>query len=462
MCSVTSCCSPAPYTRLVQGASKRWIQGTVPRILLRIMHKLSSKCARGSATSRYSAVCALLVLVLTTSGSAGCIWLDDFGKFKIGDAGPRDLPDARADGSDAAADSATSERCKDVDCSDLDGECTKGVCNPASGKCEPQAAKDGTACFDANPCTVADTCNDGECLGEALDCSALDDDCSQGMCDPETGGCTFGPTSTSQSCNDLNGCTLNDRCTGDPDDLCRGELAPSGTVCDDFYSCTGTDAAPDKCDDKGMCQAGAPVAAGTRCDDDNECTISDRCDGEGVCDGDATREGEPCQQACASNTICQDGECSGKDGAVVAYNNQCLTSFCGISNICQDKWKTDQVCQCGCGYEDSACSSCSSYMCQGLGDHKAARWCDSAGKPSSNCPDSLKNDGKCDCGCQFEDPDCNGGACCSGTSDKGCENSFVEDCVCNNKANGNAECCTNEWTDRCAELAVNLGCMICP
>jgi hypothetical protein len=101
-------------------------------------------------------------------------------------------------------------------------------------------------------------------------------------------------------------------------------------------------------------------------------------------------------------------------------------------------------------------------MCQALGDHKAARWCDTAGKSASNCPDSLKNDGKCDCGCQFEDPDCNGKACCSGTGTKGCNDSYIEECVCDRRPNGDPSCCTAEWTDRCAELALNLGCMLCP
>jgi hypothetical protein len=101
-------------------------------------------------------------------------------------------------------------------------------------------------------------------------------------------------------------------------------------------------------------------------------------------------------------------------------------------------------------------------MCQTLGDHQAARWCDDTGKPADNCPDELKSDGKCDCGCQFDDPDCNGGSCCSGTGDAGCDNSYVEECVCARGLNGDPSCCTGEWTDRCAELAVNLGCMLCP
>jgi hypothetical protein len=167
---------------------------------------------------------------------------------------------------------------------------------------------------------------------------------------------------------------------------------------------------------------------------------------------------------CTSNTTCQAGEClPPKSDVAPAYDSRCLFSFCGdLSDLCQDRWKTDLVCHCGCGYEDPACSACSPYMCQSHTDHKAARWCDDTGKAAANCPDSLKNDGKCDCGCQFDDPDCNGGKCCSATGQSGCDNSYVEACVCDRRPNGDPSCCTEKWTDRCAQLAVNLGCMLCP
>jgi hypothetical protein len=439
------------------------------------MHMLSSKCAPRppGERKRLSAVRVLTLLVLAsgvsgTLGATGCIWLDDFGKFKIGDAGPeRDLPDGQTGlpESDAAAggDAETSERCRDVDCSDLDKECMKGVCDPGTGECTTRSVADGEACFDGNPCTFSDSCKAGACSGQALDCSALDDECSDGMCDPETGGCKFGPNQASQPCDDANACTVNDRCTDDPDERCAGEDAPAGASCTDFETCTGTDAEPDACNGTGRCIAGGPVAEGTTCDDESNCTAADKCDGEGFCVGTPEREGQPCNEDCTSNTTCRAGRCIPSDDDVApTYDSQCLFSFCGATSICQEKWKTDLVCHCGCGYEDPACSPCSPYMCQAHDGHEAARWCDDSGKPATNCPDSLKGDGKCDCGCQFDDPDCNGGDCCSGTGEAGCGDSYVEDCVCQNGLNGDSTCCSGEWTDRCAQLAVNLGCMLCP
>lgn len=399
---------------------------------------LSSKSARS--------ICALFVFSFATSA---CIWLDDFDKFKIGDAGIR--PDAGPDAGPNAGDAGSDAASRDAGPSEL--------CDNAA---------DGTACFDGNPCTFGDRCNGGSCVGEPLDCKALNDDCSDGVCDPETGGCAFGPIRVSNTCDDANACTDNDRCTEDPANRCVGQEAPAGTTCSDFNSCTGTEDEPDACGERGDdlgfgCIPGELVAAGTLCDDLSECTASDKCDGEGVCEGDSVREGEPCQQDCASNTTCRAGKCvPDDDDDAPTYNKQCLNSFCGATDLCREEWKTDLVCHCGCGYEDPACSACSPYMCQALGEHKAARWCNDSGESADNCPEDLKNDGKCDCGCQFEDPDCNGGDCCSGTGEAGCNDSYIEECVCGNLLNGDQSCCTGEWTDRCAQLAVNLGCMLCP
>jgi hypothetical protein len=266
----------------------------------------------------------------------------------------------------------------------------------------------------------------------------------------------------SKECDDLNPCTEHDRC--DDKGGCNGPFVAQGTMCSDLESCTGTVAAPDNCDGNGHCSHGGPVAAGTSCDDDNTCTDGDHCDGDGSCIGAAVREGQACGEACAGNMRCQSGECVTVNDAVPTFDKRCVLNFCGVSNICPDQWQHDFVCQCGCKFEDGDCNDCSARMCQNdqTQGHRAERWCDQSGKAVNNCPDSLKKDGKCDCGCQFVDPDCSGGACCKATGKAGCDDTFVEDCVCNHLTNGAPECCTDGWTQRCADLAVNLGCMTCP
>ncbi|MEY4581118.1 MAG: hypothetical protein RL701_5821 [Pseudomonadota bacterium] len=409
----------------------------------------------------------VLWLVYLVVGTTGCIWLDDFNKFSISDSGvaggSSDAGRRDAGSSDDAGPDGAQDRCKNVDCGKLTAECTRGRCNPATGACESLPINNGQACFDGNPCTERDRCRAGACVGEALNCAGFDDECSQGACDPELGGCTFGKNRMSQTCDDANPCTLGDRCT--EDGLCLAQSnANSGAKCDDFNACTGTENTPDHCNGSGRCIDGAPVAAGSTCDDDSECTGSDKCDGDGECHGTAVREGQPCEQACTGNTTCQAGVCKPANDATPAYDPSCVLNFCGRESICRASWEGDRVCHCGCDFDDPDCSACSARMCQSdrsLG-HEATKWCGNGGRVAENCPDSLKTNGRCDCGCQFADPECNGGSCCDGTGKAGCGNAFVEACVCKHETNADPSCCRDAWTPRCAELAVNLGCMLCP
>jgi hypothetical protein len=429
-------------------------------------------------------------MALLTHG-AGCIWLDDFGKFKIVDGGvapdasdaqtgpaqpdahvvdaahPADAraPDADARSGDEDAEAPARDAggsCTGVDCSKLDSDCTRGVCDPRTGTCSAEARRGGQSCFDDNPCSQNDRCADGRCVGQQIDCSAFDDECSQGVCDPQVGGCTYGPTRQSLPCDDVNPCTLNDRCT---DQGCVAESdAPTTTNCTDFNACTGTSATPDHCDGAGACLPGAPGPSGTKCDDDSECTAADQCDGSGNCDGMPVREGEPCQTKCTSNTRCRAGACETVANATPEHDPRCVLNLCGEASICRPEWEHDLVCHCGCDFLDPDCNECSARMCQTDVSlkHSAQRWCDDNGKAIDNCPDSLKGNGRCDCGCQFSDPDCSGGSCCAATGHAGCDNAFVQACLCQHETNPEPSCCTGQWTARCATLAVGLGCMVCP
>jgi hypothetical protein len=456
--------------------------------------------------------------------ASGCVLIDDFGKFKVQtrdrdastgdastDAARSDRPDAASDASaDANLPPDTSAACKNVnctaldsdcmrgecqsgkcvavaakngescggdkcttckdgacgspkDCASLDGDCTRGACNPSTGECEASAINEGKACFDKNPCSYGELCQAGACVGKAFDCSAYDDECSQGVCDPSAGGCTFGPNRMSQTCSDANPCTLNDRCTSSG--ICRSdENAPAGATCDDYNACSGTDLGPDACDSAGKCVPGDSVLAGTVCDDDNECSTNDACDGFGLCVGDPTREGELCNTGCSANTTCQGGYCGPTTGAVPNYDKRCFLQWCGRASLCQMSWQHDRVCDCGCSFVDPDCNDCSLRMCESDPGrmHRATSWCDQAGKAIGNCPDNLKGDGKCDCGCQFVDPDCGGGACCGSTGKAGCGVDFVQTCLCDHESNAEPDCCTKEWTQDCADAAVALGCMVCP
>jgi hypothetical protein len=351
------------------------------------------------------------------------------------------------------------------DCTEFDGPCTKGVCNPSDGMCGTSNVNEGMGCFDNEPCTVSEKCSEGKCSGPQRDCSGFNDECSEGVCQKDTGMCTYGTPNTSRACNDFNPCTVNDRCDASGRCIPTGD-ASAGAACDDINACTGTLLNPDACDGSGNCVGGAFVLAGSACSDDNECTDPDACNARGVCTGAAVREGQACETACKTDNKCRQGVCLDAQGSQLGYRAQCYFNWCDSESVCQPRWQHDGNCDCGCDFVDPDCNDCSARMCEAKPTfrHKAAKWCDAMGKAINLCPESLKGDGKCDCGCQFEDPDCAGGSCCGPTGVAGCGDAFVEDCVCERQMGSDADpsCCGQQWTQRCANLAVQLGCMVCP
>ncbi len=102
-----------------------------------------------------------------------------------------------------------------IDCSAFDDPCNMGVCNPATGTCQAQPFNENIPCDDGNPCTLDDACSSGLCAGGIpVDCGLFDDDCNVGVCDPETGSCGPVPT-VGNTCDDGDPCTEDDICTSD-------------------------------------------------------------------------------------------------------------------------------------------------------------------------------------------------------------------------------------------------------
>jgi len=113
-----------------------------------------------------------------------------------------------------------------LDCDDGD-PCTLDLCFPATG-CLNQPAT--LPCDDLDPCTVADTCRQGVCAGTPIAC---DDGnaCTANACDPAIGACVAAPRLDGTPCDDLDPCTVADRCEAG---VCRGLPA----ACDDGLDCT--------------------------------------------------------------------------------------------------------------------------------------------------------------------------------------------------------------------------------
>jgi hypothetical protein len=109
----------------------------------------------------------------------------------------------------------------DDDCNSLDSDCTEGTCDQNSFACVATNTNEGGACVQGDLCIESTTCQAGECLGSAKDCSNLDDDCNLGVCDPNDGSCDAQPANEGQSCDDGDACTLAEVCQAgvcqDPD-----------------------------------------------------------------------------------------------------------------------------------------------------------------------------------------------------------------------------------------------------
>jgi hypothetical protein len=214
-----------------------------------------------------------------------------------------------------------------TDCSGQDSSCTVGTCNPETGLCSAEPINEGELCDDGDLCTENEVCADGACVGLAVDCSHLDDQCVVGMCDPGTGLCEGVPVSEGGTCDDGDACTLNDVCTGG---VCAGTPADCGhlnSTCS-VGQCNAT---------TGECEA-LPINEGGACNDNSACTTGDVCTGgacvgapkdcshlndacnvgtcnpsNGVCGKTPANDGGGCDDgyACTTNDVCSNGVCAG-------------------------------------------------------------------------------------------------------------------------------------------------------
>jgi hypothetical protein len=124
---------------------------------------------------------------------------------------------------------------------------------------------DGTACDDANACTLFDTCQGGRCIGaDSVMCRPIDPCHTGGTCDPLTGACSNPAVRDGTTCDDANVCTQTDTCQGGvciganliicrPIDSCHqaGQCNPNDGLCSNPRSDDGT-----PCGDAGTCSAG--------------------------------------------------------------------------------------------------------------------------------------------------------------------------------------------------------------
>jgi len=89
-----------------------------------------------------------------------------------------------------------------LDCADT-SMCTQDDCDAATGCTHEPIEAD---CNDANPCTIDDACDNGECVGVEVECAPLDSCHQAGSCDPTTGTCSDPRKPDGASCGSSGRC----------------------------------------------------------------------------------------------------------------------------------------------------------------------------------------------------------------------------------------------------------------
>ena len=307
-------------------------------------------------------------------------------------------------------------------CTD-DNDCTADTCSGENG-CVNELLEVGD-CNDADPCTVADHCDGGACVGDVVECND-DNPCTDDLC-TITGGCEHPPVAG--SCDDGDPCTVADQCVAglcqgtDVDCDCQTDLdcAPfeDGDLCNGVlfcnlekvpYECAIVPDSVVSCPEPGgidaICLAAVcdpesgdcsfvPAHQEGACSDQEPCTISDSCI-DGACTPGTPlncNDGDPCtDDSCVAGEGCayfnNDASCS--DGSACTVGDQCANGECvaGAPMACDDgNLCTDDSCS-----EESGCSHLpNTVACDDGNDCTTGDLCQSGqcfGSQAVDCDDS--------------------------------------------------------------------------
>ncbi len=256
-----------------------------------------------------------------------------------------------------------------------DGPCTQLFCDPSQGGCV-EVQQDGLSCdADGSVCTEGDACKNGACVPGAVKLCDDSNPCTLDACEPAT-GCTQ-TDDDGKPCDDDNLCTIGDICGGGgcqagqvkpcspgkpcvigdcnlADGKCIYTNKQAGAGCDDGDDCT----VPDGCDG-GLC-----VGALLDCDDGNACTIDACKSGEGCAYIDSAAACDDGDK-CTSGEHCTVGSCAGGKPTACDDGKECTTDSCDHgSGACAFVVKPDGA-ACDDGDDCSAPDGCKNGDCVG-------------------------------------------------------------------------------------------------
>jgi hypothetical protein len=330
---------------------------------------------------------------------------------------------------------------------DDDNPCTKDSCSESMDECRTSPDNNNQPCDDGLFCTENDTCFQGECTGDAIDCGD-DEVCTDDVCNETADACEN--PNNSAPCDDGNFCTSNDTCGG-------GSCSVFDETCDDSNVCT-TDACSEEADECSYENAAGP------CEDGSFCTVGDTCN-EGTCEsGDARDCGDA--NACTDDSCDENAdECDNDpnedpcdDGLFCTVEDACSAGTCsGDARDCgDDDVCTDDVCS----EEADACTNplntapCDDGQFCTAGDTCAGGVCVSG--PANDCDDSEScTDDSCDetanaCVNEVRTGACDDGLFCT-------EGDVCTDGTCTGSARDcdDENLCTTDSCDDAADECVN-------
>ncbi len=325
--------------------------------------------------------------------------------------------DAACDMAQGCTHTGNSAPCTDGNVCTLGDTCASAACVPGTAKkcddgnlctddsCDPQkgcqVANNTAPCSDGSVCTVGDTCAAGTCkAGVSITCND-GNVCTDDSCDASK-GCVFG--NNTANCNDNNGCTGSDTCSGG--------------------KCAGTTG----CDAHALCTAGPSSVA---C----KCSAGWAGDGFSCADIDECKAGTA---TCPAHTVC--------NNSLGSYDCSCDTGYAecdgNTANGCESNLATDAK---NCGSCNVACSNnnittptCSGGTCNGT--------CNTG---FGDCNSDKKTDG-CELNVQSDASNCGGcGKKCSNN------NLTTPTCAagsCNGTCNTNyGDCNSDKLVDGCEQ-----------
>jgi hypothetical protein len=100
-----------------------------------------------------------------------------------------------------------------VDCSSFDAPCYQGTCDAVDGTCSAVALVDGTPCDDGSEGTSEDACESAECVGVPNGCNDKNS-CTIDSLEAARGKCLHEPLPDLTLCDDADPCTIADTCNG--------------------------------------------------------------------------------------------------------------------------------------------------------------------------------------------------------------------------------------------------------